>query len=966
MSDHDRLSEIFLEACRLPSEERATFLDRACEGDAALRAEIEAMLAKDTAGDPTFILAAPVLEAAADASSAAGSSGEQIGPYRLVHKIGEGGMGEVWLAEQVEPVRRRVALKIIKAGMDTRQVVARFEAERQALAMMDHPAIAKVFDAGTTAEGRPYFVMEHIDGVPITEHCDARRLTNRERIELLVQVCEGVQHAHQKAIIHRDLKPSNVLVTMHDGRALPKIIDFGVAKATSQRLTERTMFTEVGALIGTPEYMSPEQAGMTGEDVDTRADVYALGVILYELLVGALPFDPKELRRAGFAELVRRIREDEPPRPSTRLNTLGDASTASATQRRVDLKTLRGQLRGDLDWITMKALEKDRARRYGSPSEMASDLLRHLKDEPVLAGAPSVGYRARKFVRRHRIAVATVSVVILALALGIIGTIVGLVRARRAEADVRRQAAVSERVAGFMSSALGNVDANRMGRVMIDDLKTRGAQQGIGRELDPLLSRLSGTDTARRLLGEEILGRAAKNLEVEGKDDPLVAAGLEHTIAVTFNRLGFPDAAEAYALRAHATRERLLGPDTRDTLNTADLVEDIRYAQGRFREGEVLARTNFEALKRAFGAQDRETLGSMGDLAVELQQLSRYDESEKLYLETVALHRRVLGPEHPQTISVVNDLGFLYEKQGRFREAEPLHRSNLEIAMRVLPPTHDLTLWAVFNLGWSCLELGKTEEAAALAGRCLETRRQILGREHPKTIMALHLKARATLAQDHYREARDLFREEIEGWERFGPGHHPEVWWAYQEEAHSSYLLGDLPEARRGFEKCFSAYRRGELPDEDTARRIFRFLYIVYDAGGWVEPARQLEREMLPVWRRQIANGGEESYTAHLGIALALLDEGHGSRSDAEEALREAKRAVELMDGRRDCDTWVCSALAAQALAHHLLGHASEAVAAQREAIEQVPRTEKALRARFESELRRYVGAVDRPGTVAK
>jgi non-specific serine/threonine protein kinase/serine/threonine-protein kinase len=395
------------------------------------------MLAKDVEGDPTLVLAAPVLAAAADASSGGGSSGEQIGPYRLVHKIGEGGMGEVWLAEQVEPVRRQVALKIIKAGMDTRQVVARFEAERQALAMMDHPAIAKVFDAGTTAEGRPYFVMEHIDGVPITEHCDARRLTNRERIELLVQVCEGVQHAHQKAIIHRDLKPSNVLVTMHDGRALPKIIDFGVAKATSQRLTERTMFTEVGALIGTPEYMSPEQAGMTGE-TSTPARMSTPGRDPLRASRRRPALRSERAAAGGFAELVRRIREDEPPRPSTRLNTLGDASTTSATHRRVDLRTLRGQLRGDLDWITMKALEKDRARRYGSPSEMASDLLRHLKDEPVLAGAPSVGYRARKFVRRHRIAVVTVSIVILAVALGLVGTIVGV--GPRPSCGGRRQA----------------------------------------------------------------------------------------------------------------------------------------------------------------------------------------------------------------------------------------------------------------------------------------------------------------------------------------------------------------------------------------------------------------------------------------------------------------------------------------------------------------------------------------------
>jgi tetratricopeptide (TPR) repeat protein len=348
----------------------------------------------------------------------------------------------------------------------------------------------------------------------------------------------------------------------------------------------------------------------------------------------------------------------------------------------------------------------------------------------------------------------------------------------------------------------------------------------------------------------------------------------------------------------------------------------------------------------------------MSYLAVDLQQLGRYDESEKLYLEAVALHRRVLGPEDPRTISIVNDLGFLYLKQGRFREAEPIHRANLEIATRVLPPTHDMTLWATYNLGWSCMENGKIEEAAPLIDRCLRARIQVLGREHQRTIVTIHMKARVTLAQGRYREARDLFRDEIEGWKGFGSGHHPEMWWAYQGEAHASYLLGDLKESRRQCEFCMAAYRRGELPDEDTGRGVFRLLCTVYKAGGWTEPARKLKLTMLPVWRRQIADGGDESFTAHLGVALALLDEGHGSPADAEEALREAKRALELMDGRRDCDR--CSALAAQALAHHLLGHASEAVAAQRDAIEHVPSAEKALRARFESELGRYVGAAGR------
>ena len=372
---------------------------------------------------------------------------DRIGPYKILAKIGEGGMGIVYLAEQETPIRRRIALKVIKPGMDSKQVLARFESERQALALMNHPNVARVLDAGTTERGQPYFVMEHVPGIPITEYCDKHLLDNRKRLELFIQVCDAIQHAHQKGIIHRDIKPANVLVAVLDGKPVPKVIDFGVAKATIQRLTERSLFTEQGILIGTPEYMSPEQADMTPLDVDTRSDVYSLGVLLYELLVGALPFDPAMIRRAAFHELRRIIRETDPPRPSTRVSTLGNAAAESARRRHTDPRSLEKQLRGELDWITMRAMEKDKTRRYASASEFASDVNRHLRDEPVNAGPPSTVYVLLKLLRKHRGAALASSVILLCLALGLV---VSTVLYRRAE-DARTMAVQREQDALYQS-----------------------------------------------------------------------------------------------------------------------------------------------------------------------------------------------------------------------------------------------------------------------------------------------------------------------------------------------------------------------------------------------------------------------------------------------------------------------------------------------------------------------------------
>ncbi len=471
------------------SSERAAYLEAACTGDPELRRRVEALLrAHEQSGD---LLDPPVHGPGPsthhDVALAVGQPtprpitegpGTRIGPYKLLQSIGEGGMGVVFLAEQETPVRRKVALKVIKPGMDTALVVARFEAERQALALMDHNHIAKVLDAGTTDSGRPFFVMELVSGVPITDYCDQGRLTAKERLELFMSVCQAIQHAHQKGIIHRDIKPSNVLVTLHDGRPLPKVIDFGVAKAIDQRLTERTLFTQLGAIVGTPEYMSPEQAQMSGRDIDTRSDIYSLGVLLYELLTGSTPLERQRLRGAAFTEMLRRIREEDPPRPSTRLLTTEETASIAA-RRGTEPAKLAKIVRGELDWIVMKALEKDRTRRYETPSGLARDIQRYLHDEPVEASPPSTAYRLRKFLRRYRGPVLAASTIVLLLAGGIVGTTVGLVQAeaaRRSEAARAR----NERQAKEMAERLPRPDRERDRRPRLDLRRTRSRGGGKG------------------------------------------------------------------------------------------------------------------------------------------------------------------------------------------------------------------------------------------------------------------------------------------------------------------------------------------------------------------------------------------------------------------------------------------------------------------------------------------------------
>lgn len=527
---------VFAEAIARSGDERSAYLDQVCGDDAQLRSRIDALLAAHD--KPEAFQNDPVagVDATVDHTPILERAGATIGPYTLREQVGEGGMGVVFVAEQQRPVRRKVALKIIRPGMDTREVVARFAAERQALALMDHPNIAKVYDAGSTESGRPYFVMELVRGIPITDYCDKNRLTIRERLALFIDVCQAIQHAHQKGIIHRDVKPSNVLVTLHDGKPVPKIIDFGVAKATNQRLTERTIYTRCAQIIGTPLYMSPEQAELSGLDVDTRSDIYSLGVLLYELLTGTTPFDKERIEKAAYSEIRRIICEEEPPKPSTKISTLGESATGISICRGTDRHSLSKRIMGDLDVIVMKAIEKDRTRRYGTATGLADDVQRFLEDQPIVARAPSVVYRFRKFTRRNRVAMATSAAVLVSLVVGLAGLAWGLNEARRRAIELAdRNTQLTELAESYRSELVEralteSMRASPEAEALISRAETAGVERWKLEMLRGQLSLYSGRP--------EIAVRHLQNATRMARESGTVCVGAESMLTIAFLHAG--------------------------------------------------------------------------------------------------------------------------------------------------------------------------------------------------------------------------------------------------------------------------------------------------------------------------------------------------------------------------------------------------------------------------------------------
>jgi serine/threonine protein kinase/WD40 repeat protein len=563
-------ASIFLAALDKNSpEERAVYLDEACGADGALRGNVEMLLkAHVKAGD--FLAQVPTTVAGGADTPAAERPGTLIGPYKLLEQIGEGGFGIVFMAEQQQPVRRKVAVKVLKPGMDTMQVVARFEAERQALALMDHANIARVFDGGETATGRPYFVMELVRGVPITDYCDQGRLGVRARLELFQSVCHAVQHAHQKGIIHRDLKPTNVLVTLHDGVGVPKVIDFGIAKATSQRLTEKTLFTNFAQLIGTPLYMSPEQAEMSGLDVDTRSDIYSLGVLLYELLSGTTPFDRERLRSAGFDEIRRIIREEEPARPSARLSTAGAAAATVAANRGSDAHRLGQLCRGELDWIVMKCLEKDRNRRYDTAGALAHDIERYLRDEPVHACPPSAAYRFRKFARRHRVALATGTLVAAILVLGTVVSVWLAARAIDAEGLAARRLETETE-----ARRTADIERDSAKRRLFDARMAQAKAGRLSRQVGQRFDSLAALREATQLAGELHLGEKAMR---ELRNEAIACLALADARLVQPEWPGYPPGSRGTP-GFDADLERYARSDVEGTISIRRVADDHELAR---------------------------------------------------------------------------------------------------------------------------------------------------------------------------------------------------------------------------------------------------------------------------------------------------------------------------------------------------------------------------------------------------
>ncbi len=736
-SRFEHLKGVVQAALRLPERQREGYLRDACAADSALFQEAMTLISDETratdlikTGGVAGLLDTRTTEDLLRAPSEPLHS--RIGPYRIIETLGEGGMGAVYLAEQEEPIRRRVALKLVKLGMDTKEVLARFDTERQALAMMDHPNVARVHDAGSTDMGRPYFVMEYVDGTPITDFCDAGRLSTRERLELFVPVCQAIHHAHQKGIIHRDVKPSNVLVALHEGKPVPKVIDFGIAKATSEGLTEQTAFTAMGQVIGTPEYMSPEQATGAVEGVDTTTDVYSLGVLLYEILTGSLPFETKEFRRAGWETVVKTIREVEPPKPSTRISTIGAGAAEVAAKRRTSVTGLRRQLRGDLDWVVMKAMEKVRSRRYSSAAEFGADVERYLGNLPVAASPPSTIYRMRKFARRYRTALAIAAFIIVSLSYAAF------------ESNRQRAAAVSARdesevVTTFLSDMLGAVAPDQSGR----EVSVRQV-----------------LDQAEGKIGEKLKGR------------PLIQARLMNTMGNVYRKLGLADKARPLLEGSLAFREKELGRNHPDVAQSLNDIGGLARMEGDRKRAKELFEQALAIRERTLPPDHPDVARSLNNVGIILQETGESEAALLIYQRILPMQEKALGPDHADVGRTHHNIANLLIGTGDYKAALPHIDLAVRIKEKALGPDHIEVARSLSIKGSALYYLRDYATARRLMERMVSISEKALGPDHPELGQALNGLGAVLLTLEDYEAARTILERALSIIEKgFGPTH---------------------------------------------------------------------------------------------------------------------------------------------------------------------------------------------------
>ena len=829
--------------------------------------------------------------------------GQMLGRYKLLEKIGEGGCGVVYVAEQTEPVRRRVALKVIKLGMDTKQVIARFEAERQALALMDHPNIAKVLDAGATESGRPYFVMELVKGIRITEYCDQQHLSTPERLGLFAQVCQAIQHAHQKGIIHRDIKPSNILVTLHDGVPVGLVIDFGIAKATEQPLTEKTVFTAFGQFMGTPAYMSPEQAELRGLDIDTRSDIYALGVLLYELLTGKTPFDAKELLQAGLDEMRRRIREEEPMRPSTRLSTMTDADlTEVAEKRRSEPAKLTRFIRGDLDWIVMKCLEKDRNRRYETANGLAMDIRRHLGNETVMACPPSAAYRFRKLVRRNKLVFTATSAVVAALVVGLGLATEMFLR----ETKARTQAQEQERQARE-AEAQARAILEFFQRHVLAVARPKGEPNAISRDV-----------TVREALVE-----AEKQIAATFSNQPLVEAQLRETLGETFWYQGDSDQALAQFERALELFRAKLGPNAKHTLavmnNLANSYENI----GQFEKALPLAEAVVERLQKTQGMKSRETLIAMHGLAYLYHTMGHDEKALPLELKTLELRKSVLGVADPETLSSMDGLGMIYGSQGQITNAIAICEETVAIARTNLSPDDPMTLSAMGNLASAYQRNRRIKDALPLRKEVLERRQKIYGPESPQTLISMMNLATAYEMDGDIKAAIELNEEALRlRLLKLRPDD-PAAYSSMHNLAAAYSKGGRLPEAIELAKKTIEGRKKKLGPDHPDTLKSMSSLAIYYQDDGQFSNAIPMAEQTLALAEPKLGTNHPTTLEYLHDLAFAYY-EAH-EWSNAIPRLREAMHRYRVQSG--DASGAMLTEMTRLAVAYSQTGQSNQSVA---------------------------------------